>query len=58
MNDINIIALSNQLDFCPSLPEFAAIYFDVQFFYIKNGKRIDISPQDAYLFLCMEKDAL
>ena len=57
MNEINIIALSNQLDYCPSLPEFADIYADARFYYVKNGERFYISAQDAFLFLCNEKDA-
>ena len=55
-NCVNVVALCAQLDYCPSLPEFADIYFDVDFYYMKNGERFYISPEDAYLFLCMEKE--
>lgn len=55
-NCVNVVALCAQLDYCPSLPEFADIYFDVDFYYLKNGERFYISPEDAYLYICLEKD--
>ena len=53
---VNVVALCAQLDYCPSLPEFSAIYDGVDFYYIKDGKRFYISAQDAYLFISMEKE--
>ena len=56
LDRVNVVALCANLDYCPSLPEFCDIYDGVDFYYRKNGQRVYISPEDAYLYICMEKD--